>query len=152
MKLIKFYVIFFIIVFLSGCSFDLNTEYEGDYPELYTMACNNLITNGEFKDAEYSDTVRIYVLETDAYGRKLFAYIDNDYNITLTTYSGDEKTKTVKCSEIVEIIMQMSAYAGFPKAINGIMVAKEVFKQKDLLPVEWIYVFWRRKENIDERA
>lgn len=37
--------------------------------------------------------------------------------------------------EIVEIIMQMSAYAGFPKAINGIMAAKEVFKQKDLLPV-----------------
>ncbi len=38
--------------------------------------------------------------------------------------------------EIVEIIMQMTAYAGFPKAINGVMVAKEVFKEKDLLPVE----------------
>ena len=38
--------------------------------------------------------------------------------------------------EIVEIIMQMSAYAGFPKAINGVMAAKEVFKEKDLLPVE----------------
>ena len=38
--------------------------------------------------------------------------------------------------EIVEIIMQMTAYAGFPKAINAIMVAKEVFAQKDLLPVE----------------
>ena len=37
--------------------------------------------------------------------------------------------------EIVEIIMQMSAYAGFPKAINGVMAAKEVFKQKDLLPL-----------------
>ena len=31
--------------------------------------------------------------------------------------------------EIVEIIMQMSAYAGFPKAINGVMAAKEVFKE-----------------------
>ena len=39
-------------------------------------------------------------------------------------------------SEIVEIIMQMSAYAGFPKAINGIMTAKEVFKEKNLLPVK----------------
>ena len=39
-------------------------------------------------------------------------------------------------SEIVEIIMQMSAYAGFPKAINGIMAAKEVFKEKNLLPVK----------------
>ena len=38
--------------------------------------------------------------------------------------------------EIVEIIMQMSAYAGFPKAINGVMAAKEIFKQKDLLPLE----------------
>ena len=38
--------------------------------------------------------------------------------------------------EIVEIIMQMTAYAGFPKAINGVMAAKEVFKEKDLLPVE----------------
>ena len=38
--------------------------------------------------------------------------------------------------EIVEIIMQMSAYAGFPKAINGVMAAKEIFKEKGLLPVE----------------
>ena len=35
--------------------------------------------------------------------------------------------------EIVEIIMQMSAYAGFPKAINGVMAAKEVFIEKGLL-------------------
>ncbi len=39
-------------------------------------------------------------------------------------------------SEIVEIIMQMSAYAGFPAAINGVMAAKEVFKKRDLLPVD----------------
>lgn len=38
--------------------------------------------------------------------------------------------------EIVEIIMQMSAYAGFPKAINGVMAAKDVFKQKNLLPID----------------
>ena len=37
--------------------------------------------------------------------------------------------------EIVEVIMQMSAYAGFPKAINGVMVAKEVFKSRDLMPL-----------------
>lgn len=37
--------------------------------------------------------------------------------------------------EIIEIIMQMSAYAGFPAAINGVMVAKEVFKSKNLLPL-----------------
>lgn len=38
--------------------------------------------------------------------------------------------------EIVEIIMQMSAYAGFPAAINGILTAKEVFDEKGLLPIK----------------
>lgn len=38
--------------------------------------------------------------------------------------------------EIIEIIMQMSAYAGFPKAINGAMAAKEVFIEKNLLPLK----------------
>lgn len=36
-------------------------------------------------------------------------------------------------TEIVEIMMQMSAYCGFPKAINAVMAAKEVFSQRDLL-------------------
>lgn len=36
-------------------------------------------------------------------------------------------------TEIVEIIMQMSAYCGFPKSINGIVAAKEVFVEKDLI-------------------
>ena len=36
-------------------------------------------------------------------------------------------------TEIVEIIMQMSAYSGFPKAINGVVAAKEVFTEKGLL-------------------
>ena len=39
-------------------------------------------------------------------------------------------------TEIVEIIMQMSAYCGFPKAINGVVAAKEVFEERDLLPLE----------------
>ena len=36
-------------------------------------------------------------------------------------------------TEVVEIIMQMSAYAGFPKSINGVVAAKEVFVEKGLL-------------------
>ena len=36
-------------------------------------------------------------------------------------------------TEIVEIMMQMSAYCGFPKAINAVMAAKEVFIERDLL-------------------
>ena len=37
--------------------------------------------------------------------------------------------RNVGCSqeEIVEIIMQMSVYAGFPAALNGLFAAKEVF-------------------------
>ncbi|MBR2289678.1 MAG: cell division protein FtsA [Clostridia bacterium] len=38
------------------------------------------------------------------YGLASAEYIDNDYNITLTTYNGEEKMKSVKCSELVEII------------------------------------------------
>lgn len=38
----------------------------------------------------------------------------------------------VGCSreEIVEVIMQMAVYAGFPAAINGLFAAKEVFAQR----------------------
>ena len=34
-------------------------------------------------------------------------------------------------TEIVEIIMQMTAYCGFPKAINAVVAAKEVFDERD---------------------
>ena len=33
--------------------------------------------------------------------------------------------------EIVEIIIQMAVYAGFPAALNGIAAAKEVFAERD---------------------
>lgn len=32
--------------------------------------------------------------------------------------------------EIIEIIMQMAVYAGFPAALNGLSVAKEVFAHR----------------------
>jgi 4-carboxymuconolactone decarboxylase len=39
----------------------------------------------------------------------------------------------VGCSEqeIVEIVIQMSAYAGFPAALNGIQAARDVFAERD---------------------
>ena len=39
----------------------------------------------------------------------------------------------VGCSrqEIVEIIIQMAVYAGFPAALNGMSAAKEVFQERD---------------------
>jgi 4-carboxymuconolactone decarboxylase len=35
----------------------------------------------------------------------------------------------VSRTEVVETIMQMAVYAGFPAALNGLLVAKEVFAQ-----------------------
>jgi 4-carboxymuconolactone decarboxylase len=39
----------------------------------------------------------------------------------------------VGCSreEIIEVIIQMAVYAGFPAAINGLLAAKKVFKNRD---------------------
>lgn len=33
--------------------------------------------------------------------------------------------------EVVEVIMQMAVYAGFPAALNGLFAAQEVFKERD---------------------
>jgi 4-carboxymuconolactone decarboxylase len=33
--------------------------------------------------------------------------------------------------EIIEVIIQMAIYAGFPAALNGMFAAKEVFKERD---------------------
>lgn len=37
--------------------------------------------------------------------------------------------------EIVEIIIQMAVYAGFPSALNGIAAAREVFDKRGVAPV-----------------
>ncbi|HEY3203217.1 MAG TPA: carboxymuconolactone decarboxylase family protein, partial [Thermoanaerobaculia bacterium] len=35
-----------------------------------------------------------------------------------------------KPSEIVEVILQMAVYAGFPAAINALNAAREVFRER----------------------
>jgi 4-carboxymuconolactone decarboxylase len=37
-------------------------------------------------------------------------------------------------AEVVEIIMQMAVYAGFPAALNGLFAAREVFAERDAGP------------------
>ncbi len=39
----------------------------------------------------------------------------------------------VECTrqEVIEVIIQMAVYAGFPAALNGIFAAKEVFEERD---------------------
>jgi len=41
----------------------------------------------------------------------------------------------VGCSkeEIIEIIIQMAVYAGFPAALNGMFAAKEIFQERGML-------------------
>jgi 4-carboxymuconolactone decarboxylase len=39
----------------------------------------------------------------------------------------------LKPEEITEIILQMSVYAGFPAALNGMFAAKEVFKERGIV-------------------
>lgn len=40
-----------------------------------------------------------------------------------------------KPEEIVEVIIQMAVYAGFPAALNGMFVAKEVFIEREIIKV-----------------
>ncbi|MET9310683.1 carboxymuconolactone decarboxylase family protein [Kribbella sp. NPDC003505] len=38
--------------------------------------------------------------------------------------------------EIVETLIHAAGYAGFPRALNAVAVAKKVFIEQDLLPVQ----------------
>lgn len=40
-----------------------------------------------------------------------------------------------KPEEIIEVIIQMPVYAGFPAALNGMFVAKEVFAERSIIKV-----------------
>ena len=51
--------------------------------------------------------------------QELMAHIHGALNVGVTR------------TEVVEIIMQMAVYAGFPAAIKGMHSAKEVFKDRD---------------------
>ena len=41
-------------------------------------------------------------------------------------------------NEVIEVIIQMAVYAGFPRVINGINAAKEVFKELDKNKEDWL--------------
>lgn len=34
--------------------------------------------------------------------------------------------------EVVEVVMQMAVYAGFPAALNGLTAVREVFAERDI--------------------
>jgi 4-carboxymuconolactone decarboxylase len=51
---------------------------------------------------------------------QLRAHIDGALNVGCTE------------QEVVEVIMQMALYAGFPAALNGMQIAREVFKERSV--------------------
>lgn len=83
---------------------------EFPYSEIYTRP------EVDLKTRELCTVVALTVLGT-------IPQLKDHINAALNV--GNSKT------EIVEIIMQMSAYCGFPKAINGVVAAKEVFDERD---------------------
>lgn len=88
---------------------------EFPYSELYTREAVDL------KTRELCTVAALTVLG--------FAETELEHHINAALNVGNSP------EEIVEIIMQMSAYGGFPAAINGIKVAKKLFKEKGLLPL-----------------
>jgi 4-carboxymuconolactone decarboxylase len=73
-------------------------------------------------DLKSRELITIASLTTLGYAKEqLKAHIDNALNV------GCAK------DEIVEVIMQMAIYAGFPAALNGLFAAKEVFEEKGLI-------------------
>lgn len=73
-------------------------------------------------DIKTRELITIASLTTLGYAKEqLKAHVENALNV------GCAK------EEIVEAIMQMTIYAGFPAALNGLFAAKEVFKEKGLI-------------------
>ena len=70
-------------------------------------------------DIKTRELITIASLTTLGYPQdQLKAHVHNSLNVGCTK------------EEIVEAIMQMVIYAGFPAALNGLFAAKEVFEEK----------------------
>lgn len=54
----------------------------------------------------------------------------------LKTHIGGALNVGASAKEIVEIIFQMSAYAGFPAATTALMAARDVFEKRGVSPVD----------------
>lgn len=73
-------------------------------------------------DVEKRELITIASLTTLGYAKdQLKAHVHNALNVGCTK------------EEIVEVIMQMAVYAGFPAALNGLFAAKEVFGERGLI-------------------
>ena len=103
-----------ILKLLEGISPDMaRFIIEYPYGDIYSRPGLNIKTR---------ELITIGSLTTLGYAKdQLKAHIHNALN------AGCSK------NEILETIIQMSVYAGFPAALNGLFVAEEVFREKGLL-------------------
>ena len=61
-----------IAILIHACSYH---GYDGDHPDLYTVAVNNVFgIDGKYSNGEVTKNTHIEVIETDDYGRTLFFY------------------------------------------------------------------------------
>lgn len=69
---------------------------------------NTIPLGGENITNDIAQVFNISLEEADRlkrqYGLALKSFIDNDSDIMLNTYKGEERTKTIKCSELIEVI------------------------------------------------
>ena len=73
-------------------------------------------------DMRTRELITIASLTTLGYPQdQLKAHVHNALNVGCTK------------EEIIEAIMQMAVYAGFPAALNGLFAAKEVFEERGLI-------------------
>lgn len=49
-------------------------RYKGEYPHLYTVAINSVLTSGMILTPHSYDSAEVYKLDEDEYGRELFVY------------------------------------------------------------------------------
>jgi len=80
------------------------------------------IWSREGLDTKTRELITIASLTTLGFPKdQLKAHINNAFNAGCTK------------EEIVEVMMQMAVYAGFPAALNALFVAKDVFEKKGIL-------------------
>ena len=122
------------VLLLNISSGNVDVSIFRDNSVLYT---DSIPVGGDTITNDISIGLEISYQEADKlkkqYGLARVSYIDNDYSITLSTYTGQRPSKSVKCSELVEIIearveeiftliKEMVEQHGFKTSINSCVI------------------------------
>ena len=79
-KFVKLILLLIFAFSLKTCFFERDFEYNGDYPELFTVAVNSILGARGYIYGPIAQPI-IAVLEEDDYGRVLFSYSEGASNI-----------------------------------------------------------------------